>query len=805
VSFREEYTVPGSGLEYGYIFVGKDIEGDNITQQLVAEGLVEVRRMGIRANDEMGQCLIQSEDLAKAGGKGRWGANASQYVRNVTWDIDNPRYFVDSHHQKPLKAIIEHVRDGCTVRAFILPSFHHVTIMMSGIKCPMFKIENDETVAENFADQARYYTESRLLQREVQVILEGVSNQFILGTIIHPKGNIQEMLVKEGFARCVDWSMGVVTQGAENLRAAEKEAKALKLRMWQNYTPSTVNLEIQDKNFTAKVIEVVNGDSLTVKMNNGDYKKIFLSSVRPPRPVADGEELRREQKMRNRPLYDTPYMFEAREFLRKKLVGRKVNVTVDYVQPPNQGFPEKICCTVVIAGIDVGEAIISKGLGTAIRYRQDDDQRSSHYDELLTAEERAKKKGVGLHCKKDKPNLRVTDISGDVAKAKQFLPFLQRAGRMEGIVEFVASGSRIRLYIPRETCLITFLLSGIDCPRGKRVIGGAEVAADPFGEEAAIFSKEALLQREVEVEVEMMDKGGNFIGWLFVEGVNHSISLVSEGLAKVHFTAERSSYFKALTVAEEKAKSDNKGLWSVYEEPADLILENEPEERSIAYLNIIVTEVTDDGNLYCQHIESGPQLEKLMEQMRSELKSNPPLLGAYTPKKGELCAAKFTDDEWYRARIDRVEKNQFTLTYIDYGNKDVVPLISLGSLPQIYHSLPAQAKLYTLACVKFPTDEDAIADAVETLEKDILNRQIMINFEYKVGNQQYITAAFPDTKEDVAQTLISEGYLLVEKRPEKRLQKLVTSYMKSQEKAKASRMNIWCYGDITEDDAKEFG
>ena len=48
----------------------------------------------------------------------------------------------------------------------------------------------------------------------------------------------------------------------------------------------------------------------------------------------------------------------------------------------------------------------------------------------------------------------------DVAKAKQFLPFLQRAGRMEGVVEYVASGSRIRLYIPRETCLITFLLSG---------------------------------------------------------------------------------------------------------------------------------------------------------------------------------------------------------------------------------------------------------------------------------------------------------------------------------------------------------
>lgn len=30
-------------------------------------------------------------------------------------------------------------------------------------------------------------------------------------------------------------------------------------------------------------------------------------------------------KPRGRPLYDVPYMFEAREFLRKKLIGKKVS------------------------------------------------------------------------------------------------------------------------------------------------------------------------------------------------------------------------------------------------------------------------------------------------------------------------------------------------------------------------------------------------------------------------------------------------------------------------------------------------
>jgi len=56
------------------------------------------------------------------------------------------------------------------------------------------------------------------------------------------------------------------------------------------------------------------------------------------------------------------------------------------------------------------------------------------------------------------------------------------------------------------------------------------------------------------VEVEATDKGGNFIGWLYVDGMNLSVALVEEGLAKVHFTAERSSHFKALQNAESKAK-----------------------------------------------------------------------------------------------------------------------------------------------------------------------------------------------------------------------------------------------------------
>ncbi len=49
----------------------------------------------------------------------------------------------------------------------------------------------------------------------------------------------------------------------------------------------------------------------------------------PSRPPAEEEEKketqRKDPRARSRPLYDIPYMFEAREFLRKKLIGKKVN------------------------------------------------------------------------------------------------------------------------------------------------------------------------------------------------------------------------------------------------------------------------------------------------------------------------------------------------------------------------------------------------------------------------------------------------------------------------------------------------
>ena len=40
---------------------------------------------------------------------------------------------------------------------------------------------------------------------------------------------------------------------------------------------------------------------------------------------------------------------------------------------------------------------------------------------------------------------------------------------------------------------------------------------------------------------------------------------------------------------------------------------------------------------------------------------------------------------------------------------------------------------------------------------------------------------------------------------QRRLQPLIQEYLKGQEDAKKARLNLWRYGDFTDDDAREFG
>lgn len=332
---------------------------------------------------------------------------------------------------------------------------------------------------------------------------------------------------------------------------------------------------------------------------------------------------------------------------------------------------------------NIAESLVANGLATVVRYRQDDDQRASRYDELMAAESQAIKATKGVHSKKDASSVRINDLTVDHSRIKvQYLPSWQRALRTEAIVEFIASGSRFRVFFPKDSCLVTFLLGGITCPRSSRpaLAGAPAQEGEPFGDEALSFVREKILHRDVSVHVDTTDKQAtSVIGWLWTEGsVNLSVLLVEEGFASVHFSAEKTDYFRSLKSAEDAAKAAKKRIWANYVEEIKVEEEKEDDkddkvtERKVNHEKVIVTEITSELTFYAQHSSQGTKLETLLAKLRKELQDSPPLSGAFTPKRNDLCAAKFTlDNEWYRAKIEKIQGQNATVLYIDYGNKEV--------------------------------------------------------------------------------------------------------------------------------------
>jgi staphylococcal nuclease domain-containing protein 1 len=184
------------------------------------------------------------------------------------------------------------------------------------------------------------------------------------------------------------------------------------------------------------------------------------------------------------------------------------------------------------------------------------------YERLLELEELAKGAKRGLHSAKEVPTPRTNDVSqaGNAARARQYLPFFQRAGKLHAVVEYVLSGHRLKLYVPKEGVSIAFAPSGIKTPQRASAASRDRPAApgEPFGDEAFAYTRENFMQREVEVEIDNVDKGGTFLGSVWLTGpkpVNLGVTLVRAGLARLQpFFSEGDKNYKELAAAQAAAK-----------------------------------------------------------------------------------------------------------------------------------------------------------------------------------------------------------------------------------------------------------
>ncbi|OMO52308.1 hypothetical protein COLO4_37280 [Corchorus olitorius] len=934
VTFRVEYTVPSIGREFGSVYLGDK----NIAMLVVSEGWARVREQGQQKGEASPHLaeLLRLQEQAKDQFRGQWSnvpGAAEAAVRNLPPSaIGDPSNLdamglLNENKGRPLQGIVEQVRDGSTVRVYLLPDFQFVQVFVAGIQSPSMgrrvaaetvnetNLTNDDsngdasaeprapltsaqrlsassaaaaaTGADPFAAEAKYFTEVRCLNRDVRIVLEGVDKfSNLIGSVFYPDGETAKdlalELVENGLAKYVEWSANMMEEDARRrLKTAELQAKKSRLRMWTNYVPPATNSKaIRDQNFTGKVVEVVSGDCIIVADDSLPFgsplaeRRVNLSSIRCPKMGNP----RRDEK-------PAEYARDARELLRSRLIGKQVNVQMEYSRTigmadgapapaasadsrvmdfgsvfllsPVKGEGDDASAAVTSTagsqpGLNVAELVVGRGFGQVIKHR-DFEERSNYYDALLAAEARAISGKKGIYSAKASSQFKhindltmVSNVSfisftfilvcllifiliyvyhlvhfqSSAKKARDFLPSLQRSGRIPAVVEYVLSGHRFKLWIEKETCSIAFSFSGVRCP-------GRD---EPYSDEAIALMRRKIMQRNVEIEVETVDRTGTFLGSLWEGKANVAVTLLEAGLAKLQtsFGTDRIPDAHLLEQAEQSAKRQKLKIWENYvegEEVSNATATAENKQKEV--LKVVVTEVLGGGKFYVQTV-GDQRVSSIQQQLASLNIQEAPVIGAFNPKKGDFVLAQFSmDNSWNRAMVVNAPRggvesknDKFEVFYVDYGNQEEVTYSQLRPLDASVPATPGLAQLCSLAFLKVPSLDDEFGDeAAQFLSEQTLGSSLQFRAMVEerdtsggkvkgqgTGTVLVVTLVAEKSDLSINAAMLQEGLARLEKRKrwEPKDRKSILDNLEAfQNEAKTARRGIWQYGDVESDDEDE--
>jgi len=855
VSFRIEHSTPtltGGSRNYGEVFLSSKEGEIDVRKHIIENGMVEVINRNRNKEGEPGtgyiseetKELLELQENAKKNALGIFSKNANRAVRNISARYSAYDLFEKLKGQE-VPAIVEQVRSGSSLLLYLPKTQHACSVLLSGVQSPIYRFNEDESKQPAFARTARFFTEMRVLNRDVTVRFEGIdkrsSNQNVQSFFVSVNFggmDLAESLLRIGFGVFQEWSAGNDPARLSTLKKAEEEAKSAARNIWSQRRPASGSGAGPSKkpnkvSFDATVIEIISAGSIRVLETREQGKeyhyRLSFSSIRAPRLISlpELEKLEKETKGRdsaaiNKRRADASWAHQAKEYLRKTLRGKKVRCVLDYTFKPNNGT-QKSYWSVYLNGKNVSIALLERGFAEVMIHKSGA-ARSPDYQNLVLAETRAKKNGKGLHADPSKaPIFRWNDLTtneGQPQKSKSFLGFLQRAGEVRAVVEFVFSGCRMKLWIPRESCMICFNMAGIRSEKTK----GVDKKENPLGVYAANFTKDKIFQRDVTVKVLSVDRGGNFVGNLFFNGVDYALTLLTNGIAVIASRNPPREYEKA----EEEAKKARRNCWRHYdpelekkkeeEEAQKRKAEEEKMKKSVRQSSeggeIVITEVIDGNSFYFQRVSDKLKpFQNMMEEMKNiDFESQKP----YPPKKGSLCIAQFSvDNSWYRAEILDIDHQNKTalVQYIDYGNKEVVPESKIRILPDRFQltKVPKQALLGTLAYIKAPkADADHSRDSADYLRHLCLGKPDMIaNVQFINKGVYSLLIAIDSSKTFVNAEMVRNGLSRVKKLNRSApasadITQMIEKLKEEENIAKSRHLNIWEYGEPGDSDDEDF-
>eukprot|EP00871_Galdieria_phlegrea_P002519 jgi/Galph1/3268/GphlegSOOS_G1912.1 len=832
VIFRVDYKADNTSERFfGTVYLS---DKTCLNHLLVKKGTVKVRKPN-SPNDKKTvdlEALLKLEEEAISAGLGIHGSLTSLQPVKVTrtpFPADNTLTL------SKIFGIVEQVITGSSFRIMFPEdledarkshissnnSYRLVVVSLSGVQSPGFKFETISTetkvIPQPFALNAKLLSEQRLLNRVVEVKVHTIDkNGSIIGEVERfvtgdelAENYVGEDLLRAGLARRVTWGMELSSRSTK-LSSAEKRAIEERLGIWQSYVPSPNAPTALADTFTAKVIEIVAADTIVVKPEGSkETRRLSFSSLKGPR-MGKSREM------------DTMVAFEAREFLRKLILGKLAKVEMDYNESlimvsewfvyrlvfniiflgTNEGTFNTIeFATVSLYGNDVGEMLVCNGFANVIRHKSDE-ERARHYEKYIALEKEAIAAKKGIHGATQQGNSRrVNNLSVKEAtkRAKETFPHLQRSGSCAGIVEYVSNGSRYKILLPKESTIVSFALEYVRCPHPTN---------DVFGQEALQFARENILQRDVQVSFTTIDRIGTFIGKLkIVERMDKGEyewekTLLEHGLGYINESVQGRAP-NILKEVQRQAEKEQRGIWSVPTEQATF-----SETDSINMVGV-VSEVSGGGRLYIQAEEEQTyQLLKSLEEQLQEmsLKEERHNIPFSSLKLGSKIAAKYSlDSQWYRGVI--IEKNasedKVLVHFMDYGNQEWVSSNDITSLPINLQNSPCVAYCVIIKDIVVPhLDEEYGVDAGEFLREMVWGKQLRVKAHMTESSNMMnrtmigdVYVIWENMETNVASELLRQGLARIVRRKDATSRAAFERYGEDEEIGRQSRRFLWKFGD----------
>ena len=171
VKFSIEYEWENIEQVAGNVWLEKETPGKD--SGLIEKGL---KAGWFQINEKQSYLISQTlKDLAldaKNYSRGLYNNSINLTARNITWGVDEKSApaLVKRLGKKRLRGQVEYVLSGSTLKVYLVDEQTYLIMQLTGVRCNSLTGKTPEE--KLFSQEAKYFVESRVLNRDIEVVLD---------------------------------------------------------------------------------------------------------------------------------------------------------------------------------------------------------------------------------------------------------------------------------------------------------------------------------------------------------------------------------------------------------------------------------------------------------------------------------------------------------------------------------------------------------------------------------------------------------------------------------------------------------